>query len=146
MYIAVQLSTFRLQLRMTTHHRKHHHRSRPRSTHLLLIGGCFSILALAQLPSLALTIPSQWPGFSSQRLCVQCALGGSVCSNNNIEVDIGCGDWKCVCDHFSVAQTSIVSLAISFCSSVDQDVAAATSILDGFCSQLPGVTITNSHP
>jgi len=104
--------------------------------HPLFFVGCFSMLILAQLP---ITDPGQWPGFSNVRICAQDAV------TRDLTYYVGCGshEWTCICDHFSIAQATLESLAISGCSSDAQDVAAATSILDGFCSQLP---ITSAQP
>ena len=115
---------------------------RPRllSMHLLFIIAFLSMPILAQLPSITVTDPSQWPGFSTIRGCAQVAI------TDDLEYDVDCGDWTCVCDHLSIAQATLESLAISLCSSNAQDVAAATSILNGFCSQLPGVTDVQPLP
>ena len=92
----------------------------PNSTASLLLG-------------VTVTDPTQWPGWSTIRFCVESAVWSVV-------GDIGCGDWTCVCEQSSTAAADLVSRAIGFCSSDEQDVAAATSIFNGFCSQLPGVT------
>jgi hypothetical protein len=100
--------------------------------HLLFFVGCFSILSLAQL---SVTDPSQWPDWSNVRNCAQYAV-------ETVPYDVGCGDWTCVCEHDSIAQATLLSAAVSLCSSNEQDIATATSILDWFCSQLPNSTPT----
>src|SRR5271155_1089674 len=109
--------------------------------HLLFFVGCFSLLGVAQSP---ITDPSQWPGWSNIRNCVEYAVWSVV-------DDIGCGNWPCVCDHSSMGEADLLSGAIGFCSSNEQDIATATSILNWLCSQipnsttslLPGVTVTD---
>ena len=91
------------------------------------------------LPGVTVTDLTQWPGWGTIRLCVEEAVW-------SVPDDIGCGDWPCACDHSSTAAADLLSRAISFCSSDEQDVAIATSIFDGFCSQLPGVTDFQAVP
>jgi len=91
-------------------------------------------------PPFVVTDPAQWPGFNDQRQCGQGAFNGY----GNVQAAIECDDWTCVCNYFSAAQTSLLSIVLSVCSSVEQDVSSATSIFDAFCSQLPGVTVTAS--
>jgi len=100
--------------------------------YLLLLVGYLSRLALAQAP---VTDPAQWPGWSTVQNCVQNAV-------NTVAYDIGCGGWSCVCQHTDLAAPDVLARAITFCSSNEQDIAAATSIFDGFCSQLPNSTAT----
>jgi hypothetical protein len=105
--------------------------------HLLFFVGFSSILALAQPPA---TSPSQWPGWSNLRNCVQNAI-----VNYNMYY-AGCGDWQCMCEHGSIAEADILSAVINECSSNEPDIAVATSIFNGFCSQLPGVTDFQAVP
>jgi len=77
-----------------------------------------------------LAYPAQCPGFASQDLCFRQAF-------DSIGTAYGCRGWLCVCDRYSGAVSSLVSI-VSKCS-VPQDVAVATSIFNGFCNQLPGV-------
>jgi hypothetical protein len=86
------------------------------------------------LPGVTVTDPSQWPGWNDIRDCVQNAI-----VNYNM-LYAGCADWIWVCEHGSIAEADILSAAISECSSNEPDIAVATSIFNGFCSQLPGVT------
>jgi hypothetical protein len=95
-----------------------------------------------QLP-IAVTNPTQWPSFTDQRGCAQGVLEWGYAG---VENDIGCSDWTCVCNHFYIAQTSLLEMVFSDWSGGEQDVSSATSILDAFCSQLPGVTPVTASP
>lgn len=77
---------------------------------------------------------AQWPGWSDLQGCVQTAL------YYGLPRAVDCGDWKCVCENLDVATISNSFLASSECSGRQQDIAAETSVLDGFCSQYPGIT------
>jgi hypothetical protein len=92
------------------------------------------------LPGVTVTDPSQWPGWSDLRGCVQNAI-----VNYNMYY-AGCGDWQCMCEHGSIAEADILSAVINECSSNEPDIAVATSIFNGFCSQLPGVTDFQAVP
>lgn len=61
---------------------------------------------------------------------------------DTVEGALGCGGWTCICEHFSAATVVLSSIVEGYCSSL-QDVASATSILNGFCAQL---TVTASGP
>jgi len=77
--------------------------------------------------------PSQWPGWSTIRACVAYAI-------EDVVGDIGCGDWTCVCEHSITAAADLLSRASSLCLNDELDIVIATSVFNGFCSQLPGVT------
>jgi hypothetical protein len=85
------------------------------------------------LPGVTVTNPSQWPGWSTIRYCAADAIG-------SVFYDINCEDWICVCEHSSPAAADLLSRVISLCSNDELDIVIVTSIFNGFCSQLPGVT------
>lgn len=94
--------------------------------------------ALLLVVTAQITDPSNWPGFADLRACAQLGLTGARCGPtgcSTVEGAIDCEDWVCVCDHFSAAMVALSSIVASYCTS-QQDVAAATSILNGFCAQL----------
>jgi hypothetical protein len=92
------------------------------------------------LPGVTVTDPSQWPGWSDLRNCVQNAIV------NYNQYYAGCGDWQCMCEHGSIAEADILSAVVNECSNNEPDIAIATSIFNGFCSQLPGVTDFQAAP
>src|SRR5438046_659702 len=81
-----------------------------------------------------ITRPSQYPGYDNQRRCVKDTLREPTHPSN-----IGCTDWVCACNHFDVVLSLVSSAALGSSTSA-QDVSAATSIINGFCYQLPGHT------
>ena len=87
----------------------------------------------------AFTDPTQWPGYAVQRVC-----GSEVFSS--LGDLVGCPNWPCVCNHFYLAQSTASSLAKALCSGNKQDIQAVSSIIDGFCHQLPSVTMHIPFP
>jgi len=98
----------------------------------------FSILFLYSSAVYAKTITRivDWPGYNTERACVQTALREPTSA-----VYIGCRDYVCGCNHFDVALSLVSSAARESCSS-NRDVEDATGIIKGFCAQFPGVTAT----
>ena len=90
--------------------------------------------ATAGVSAKTITRVVDWPGYKSERACVQTALRQPTSA-----VYIGCTEYVCGCNHFDVALSLVSSAARESCISAI-DVAAATSIIKGFCYQLPGVT------
>src|SRR6266496_6074376 len=85
------------------------------------------------LPKVTRTCPDTHTLDLRYRYCVQ-----NLFSDTGEELlsDIGCVNWFCVCDHFGDARYTVSTMAISQCSTVAQDVMAATSVLNSFCSQI----------
>jgi len=84
--------------------------------------------------------PAQWPGLNDLPNCVQNVFSGCLydCSYGGgcIPCYVGCGDWKCACNQFAAAISAASSVAATGCSTSKADIAAATSIVNGFCGQL----------
>lgn len=126
------------------------HNIAPMYSLLIIVSLALRVVGQITTATSAITNPQSWPNFSDQRTCAQCIF---TCYTN-VANAIGCADWfvrskvvdannycrPCVCNHFSVAQPTALSLAESLCSGDQGDVEAATSILNAFCQQLPGVT------
>jgi len=77
--------------------------------------------------------------------CAKLGLTGNDCGPtgcDTVEGALGCGDWTCVCEHFSPAMVALSSIVEGYCS-CSQDAASTTSILNGFCAQL---TVTGTGP
>ena len=90
--------------------------------------------ATAGVSAKTITRVVDWPGYKTERACVQTALRQPTSA-----VYIGCTEYVCACNHFDVALSLVSSAARETCISAN-DVAAATSIIKGFCYQFPGVT------
>jgi len=104
------------------------------------------LLWLATLPRNAaqfITQPSQWPGFTNYRTCVQSAFEG--CCDSNILYYVQCSNYNCACNYTS-AIPSLVSLVSSYCSGNPSDIPVATSLFATFCQQLLTTTITITPP
>ena len=82
------------------------------------------------------TDPSQWPGFNILRSCAQDALVCSTCILSGVKGELGCSNWQCVCNDISAAMSVVSLVANAECYNT-QDAASATSVLSGFCAQLP---------
>lgn len=83
-------------------------------------------------------IPPAGPDTPTYGKCAQLGLTGHDCGPDGcstVEGALGCEDWVCVCEHFPAAIVALSSILSSYCTS-QQDVASATSILNGFCAQL----------
>ena len=100
-------------------------------------------LCLLALVGATFTDPYQLPGFGDLPLCVQsifpqycpvdCFDGGCI------PCDVGCGTWTCTCGHdfFAAAISAASSVASTGCTRSQEDaIASATSVVNGFCSQL----------
>jgi hypothetical protein len=101
-----------------------------------LLFSCLLVLVRATL-----TDPSQWPGLNNLPNCVQNVFGGCSwdCSYGGgcIPCYVGCGTWTCACSQFAGAISAASSVAASGCSTNQANaIASATSIVNGFCSQL----------
>ena len=97
-------------------------------------------LCLLVLVGATVDEPSEWPGLGDLPICVQntfqnCFFG---CSGPCIPCDVGCTDWTCACNQFpaAVSAASSVVVSASGCSSVQTNIASATSIMNAFCLQL----------
>lgn len=93
--------------------------------------------AILSLGAALITDPRLWPEFENMRTCAQSSFGYCTCTT--VSQAVGCLSppwWPCTCEHFSAAIVAISSIASSSCSGDQQDVASATSILNGFCAQL----------
>jgi hypothetical protein len=80
-----------------------------------------------------------WPGFGNLNNCIQQVFGQGYGPGNSYDIRyrLGCGQsWSCVCNSLNLAGPQATSLASTFCSGRTQDIAAATSVLNGFCAQL----------
>ena len=97
---------------------------------LPLLLGVLVSSALGQL-----TKVSDWPGIQNLRSCVTCIFQVGFCNGYNVLASLGCSTWGCVCDHFPDAVNIVSSSASAGCSNT-QDIASATSVLNGFCAQL----------
>src|SRR2546430_720660 len=85
---------------------------------IIIIVSWLGIPTLAQIPVTAI---GQWPGYTNQRSCGQCAFGNYGCPG--VDNVIGCyDDWTCVCNHESMAQTTLLGLVSSLCSNNAQDI------------------------
>src|SRR5579859_2967862 len=81
--------------------------------------------------------PEQMPDFFMQPACAQHAF-------NQVDLEVGCSYWACACRHLNESLPVLSSRVVSICTGT-VDMAAATSIFDGFCEQLlAGITSTAS--
>src|SRR5579859_7015468 len=96
----------------------------------------FFSVYLTAVSARTITRVVDWPGYKTERACVQTALREPTSA-----VYIGCKEYVCACNHFDVALSLVSSVARESCTS-DRDVADATSIIKGFCYQFPGVTVS----
>jgi len=98
-----------------------------------------------------ITRVGDWPGITNLRSCVTCIFQVGFCNGYNVLSSLGCSTWSCVCDHFPDAMNIVSSSASVGCSNT-QDIASATSVLNGFCAQLSlttpvaSVSAVNSVP
>ena len=97
-------------------------------------------LCLLVLVEATIDLPSAWPGLGDLQICVQdtfqnCFFG---CSGPCIPCDVGCTDWTCACNQLpsAISAASSVVVSASGCSSVQTNIASATSIMSAFCEQL----------
>jgi hypothetical protein len=105
---------------------------------------CFAlILMLLTSTSAQITDPGEVPSFSSLQGCVQVLFSDT---GEELLNDIGCGDWFCACNHFGDAIYTLSTMAVSQCSTVAQDVSAATSVFSSFCSQISTSPTTTFYP
>jgi hypothetical protein len=106
----------------------------------------WTLTPLVALASAQLTNPSQLPGFSLLCNCAQSALVCNTCILSGVEGHLGCSNWQCVCNDFSVAVGVLSYIAYLRCYD-SQYAASATSILSGFCQQFdPTPLATSSIP
>ena|ERR1700721_430714 len=94
----------------------------------------FLLITLHAICTAEYTNIQDYPGFSQLRTCAQCSL--SCDGFSTLFTLMGCSDWNCVCNNFDVAMSSASAFALQECSRT-QDVSSATSVLNGFCYQLP---------
>ena len=88
------------------------------------------------------TDPNDLPVFSTLQSCVRLLFSDTGFLEY---INIDCGNWFCVCDHYSDAIYTLSTLAISSCSTSPQDVMAATSVLNSFCAQITPTTSQSSY-
>jgi len=94
-------------------------------------------IAFAAIPTVAqYTYLPGFPGWDIQRTCVQTAV-------YHIAAPIGCpinpSSWQCICLNSDLAYLTVAFRASSMCSGRLQDIASATSLIQGFCEQYPGI-------
>jgi hypothetical protein len=94
------------------------------------------LFPLLTLISAQYTDPGLLPGFSTFQGCVTVLFSDT---GEELLNDIGCGDWYCACDHYSDAIYTLSTMAVSQCTTVAQDVIAATSLFNSFCLQLSAI-------
>lgn len=87
---------------------------------------------------------STYPGYSDLIFCAQECLGGIAAAAAAVANNIGCTTDDCLCNHQDLAMAYVQSCAASRCSSVEADVASATSVMSGYCGNYKAVVITQT--
>ena len=104
--------------------------------------GRFLFVTFFLLASATTNDPRNFPGFADLEICakeglVGCPALNMSCSVVSLPSQLGCTNWVCVCDNLPSAVIQASSDVASACTSNSVQISSATSLLNGFCEQLP---------